>query len=83
MAISDDRRNPSASPNWLAMIDAMEFPVAVMELGMLFVLPMSIVTVIVSPSALPMASMYDENIPAPATGKIILCTISARVAPRL
>ena len=83
MAMSDDRRSPSASPNWLAMIDAMELPVEVIESGILFVLPMSMVTVIVSPKARPMASTYDEKIPEPATGNTTLRTTSARVAPRL
>ena len=83
MAMSDERRKSSASPNWLAMIDAMEFPVEVMESGMLFVLPMSIVTVIVSPKARPMANIYAENIPEPATGNTTLPITSARVAPKL
>ena len=61
MAIKEDRRKSSASPNWLAMIDAMELPVEVIESGMLFVLPISMVTVIVSPNARPMANTYDEK----------------------
>ena len=56
MAISDESLRSSASPNWLAMMDAIEFPVEVMELGMLLVLPISIVTVIVSPKARPIAN---------------------------
>ena len=83
MAISDERRKSSASPNWLAMIEAMELPVEVMESGTLLVLPMSMVTVIVSPRARPIAKIYEENIPEPATGNTILRTTSARVAPRL
>ena len=46
MAMSDERRSPSASPNWLAMMEAIELPVEVIDSGMLLVLPMSIVTVI-------------------------------------
>ena len=83
MAISDERRSPSASPNWLAMIDAMELPVDVIDSGRLLVFPMSIVTVIVSPKARPIANTKDENIPEPATGKMTRLTTSARVAPRL
>ena len=83
IAMSDDSRSPSASPNWFAMIDAMELPVDVIESGMLLVLPMSIVTVIVSPNARPMAKIYEENIPEPATGNMIFLMTSARVAPRL
>ena len=79
MAISDESFKSSASPNWLAMIDAIEFPVEVIESGMLFVLPMSIVTVIVSPKARPIARIYDEKIPEPATGKT---TLRARVSSR-
>ena len=59
MAINDERRKSSASPNWLAMMDAMEFPVEVIESGMLLVLPISIVTVMVSPKARPIAKIYD------------------------
>ena len=81
--MSDESRSPSASPNWLAMIDAIEFPVDVIEFGILLVLPMSIVTVIVSPNALPIANTYEEKIPEPATGNTILRTTSARVAPKL
>ena len=81
--MSDDSLSPSASPNWLAMIDAMELPVDVMESGILLVFPISIVTVIVSPKARPIARIYDENIPDPATGNTILRMTSARVAPRL
>ena len=81
--MSDESRRPSASPNWLAMIDAIEFPVEVMESGILLVLPISIVTVIVSPKARPIANTYDENIPEPATGNTTLRITSARVAPRL
>ena len=55
MAISDESLKSSASPNWLAMIDAIELPVDVIESGMLFVLPINIVTVIVSPNARPIA----------------------------
>lgn len=51
------------------MIDAIEFPVDVIELGMLLVFPINIVTVIVSPKARPIANIYEENIPEPATGK--------------
>ena len=83
MAIKDESRKPSASPNWFAIIEAIELPVEVIEVGILLVLPISIVTVIVSPNARPMANIYDENIPEPATGNIILRTTSARVAPRL
>ena len=83
MAISEERRKSDASPNWLAIIEAIEFPVDVIESGILLVLPISIVTVIVSPKARPMANTYDENIPDPATGNIIFLTTSARVAPRL
>ena len=83
MAMSDERRRPSASPNWFAMIDAMLLPVAVSEAGMLFVFPMSIVTVIVSPRARPMAKMYAENIPDPAKGNTMWRITSALVAPRL
>ena len=81
--MSDDNLSPSASPNWFAMIDAMELPVDVIDSGILLVFPMSIVTVIVSPKARPMANIYDENIPEPATGNTILRMTSARVAPRL
>ena len=55
MAINEEKRKSEASPNWLAIMDAIEFPVDVIESGMLLVLPISIVTVIVSPSARPMA----------------------------
>lgn len=58
MAIKEERRKSSASPNWLAMIDAIELPVEVIESGILLVLPISIVTVIVSPKARPMANTY-------------------------
>ena len=81
--MSDESLKSSASPNWLAMIDAIEFPVEVIESGILFVLPISIVTVIVSPKARPIARIYDEKIPEPATGNITLRITSARVAPRL
>ena len=83
IAMSDESRRPSASPNWLAMIDAIELPVEVIESGILLVLPISIVTVIVSPNARPIANTYDENIPEPATGNTTLRITSARVAPRL
>ena len=56
MAIKEDKRKPSASPNWLAMMLAIVLPVAVSEVGIWLVLPISMVTVIVSPSARPMAS---------------------------
>ena len=81
--MSDDSRSPSASPNWFAMIDAMELPVDVIDSGILLVLPMSIVTVIVSPNARPMAKIYEENIPEPATRNMIFLMTSARGAPRL
>ena len=55
MAINEEKRKSEASPNWLAIMDAIEFPVDVIESGMLLVLPISIVTVIVSPNARPMA----------------------------
>ena len=48
MAISEESLKSSASPNWLAIIEAIEFPVDVIESGILLVFPMSIVTVIVS-----------------------------------
>ena len=60
MAINDERRKSSASPNWLAMMDAMELPVEVIDSGMLLVFPISIVTVMVSPNARPIANTYDE-----------------------
>ena len=78
IAIRDESLKPSASPNWLAIMDAIEFPVEVMESGMLLVFPISIVTVIVSPNARPIAKIYDENIPEPATGNTTLRTTSAR-----
>ena len=31
IAMSDDSRNPSASPNWFAIMLAIEFPVSVIE----------------------------------------------------
>ena len=83
MAIREDNLRPSASPNWFAIMDAMEFPVDVIESGMLFVFHISIVTVIVSPKALPMANIYEEKMPDPATGNITLRTTSQRVAPKL
>ena len=57
IAIREDKRNPSASPNWFAMIEAIEFPVEVIESGIAFVFPINIVTVMVSPNALPIAKM--------------------------
>ena len=57
MAIKEEKRKSEASPNWLAIMDAIEFPVDVIESGILFVLPISIVTVIVSPKARPIAKM--------------------------
>ena len=33
IAMSDDSRNPSASPNWFAIMLAIEFPVSVIEPG--------------------------------------------------
>ena len=83
MAISEDSLKSSASPNWLAIMDAIELPVDVIESGMLLVLPISMVTVIVSPSARPIARIYEEKMPEPATGNITLLITSARVAPRL
>ena len=83
MAINDERRKPSASPNWLAIIEAIEFPVEVIESGILLVLPINMVTVMVSPKARQIAKMYDEKTPEPATGNITLRTTSARVAPKL
>ena len=83
MAINDERRKSSASPNWLAMMDAMEFPVDVIDSGILLVLPINMVTVMVSPNARPIANTYDQKIPEPATGNTTLRTISARVAPKL
>ena len=83
MAINDERRKSSASPNWLAMMDAMEFPVDVIDSGMLLVLPINMVTVMVSPKARPIAKIYDEKIPEPATGNTTLRITSARVAPKL
>ena len=83
MAINDERRKPSASPNWLAIIEAIEFPVEVIESGILLVLPINMVTVMVSPKARPIAKMYDEKIPEPATGNTTLRITSARVAPKL
>ena len=81
--MSDESRKPSASPNWFAMMEAMLLPVAVRDPGMLFVFPISIVTVIVSPKARPMAKMYAENIPDPAKGNTMWRITSALVAPRL
>ena len=46
---------PSASPNWLAMTLAIVLPVEVKDVGRILVLPISIVTAIVSPNALPKA----------------------------
>jgi hypothetical protein len=57
IAIRDERRKPSASPNWLAMIEAIELPVEVIEVGIAFVFPINIVTVMVSPRALPIAKI--------------------------
>ena len=81
IAMSDESFNPSASPNWLAMILAIVFPVVLSVSGIWFVLPISIVTVIVSPNARPMARMYAEKIPEPAIGNITRRITSARVAP--
>ena len=83
MAMSAEKRSPSASPNWFAIILAIVLAVAVSDCGIWLVFPMSIVTVIVSPNALPIANMYDEKIPEPATGKTTSLITSARVAPRL
>ena len=57
MAIRELNFNPSASPNWLAMILAIVLPVSASEVGRLFVLPISMVTAIVSPRARPKARM--------------------------
>ena len=57
IAMSDDSFRPSASPNWLAMILAMVLAVVRRVSGTSLVLPMSMVTVIVSPRARPMAKM--------------------------
>ena len=83
MAINDERRKSSASPNWLAMMDDMELPVEVIESGTLLVFPISIVTVMVSPNARPIANTYEEKIPEPATGNTTFLITSARVAPKL
>ena len=53
MAIKELNFNPSASPNWFAMILAIVLPVSASEVGRLFVLPMSMVTAMVSPRARP------------------------------
>ena len=83
IAISDESLRSSASPNWFAITDAIEFPVDVIEDGILLVFPISIVTVIVSPKALPIARIYEEKIPDPATGNTTFLITSALVAPRL
>ena len=57
MAISELNFNPSASPNWLAMMLAIVFHVSTRDWGRLFVLPISMVTAIVSPKARPRARM--------------------------
>ena len=57
IAMSELNFRPSASPNWLAMILAIVLPVSASEVGRLFVLPISMVTAMVSPKALPKARM--------------------------
>jgi len=71
MAINALNFNPSASPNWLAMILAMVLPVSRNPDGILFVLPMSIVTAMVSPNARPNAKIYEATIPELAIGRLI------------
>ena len=53
IAIRELSFRPSASPNWLAMTLAIVLPVEVKDVGRILVLPISIVTAIVSPNALP------------------------------
>ena len=48
-------RELSFRPNWLAMTLAIVLPVEVKDVGRILVLPISIVTAIVSPNALPKA----------------------------
>lgn len=55
MAISALNFKPSASPNWLAMTEAIVFPGLKIPLGIRLAFPISMVTAIVSPSALPSA----------------------------
>ena len=52
IAIRELSFRPSASPNWLAMTLAIVLPVEVKDVGRILVLPISIVTAIVSPNAL-------------------------------
>ena len=55
MAINEESFKPSASPNWLAMILAIVFPVVRSVSGIWLVFPINIVTAIVSPKARPIA----------------------------
>ena len=65
------------------MILAMVFPVSKIEVGIPLEFPISIVTAIVSPNALPKAKTKAEKIPEPEMGRITYLITSKRVAPKL
>jgi len=70
-----------ASVNSLAMTAAIEYAGSRSDLLICGVFPITIVTAIVSPSALASARTIDPNIPLLAYGKEIFLSVSHRVAP--
>ena len=72
---------PSASPNWLASIEAIVLPGAKRETLKLSALPMIMVTAIVSPMARPKASITPPTIAEIAAGRMMLKMAPQRVVP--
>ena len=79
--ISADTWIPSASPNWLASIEAIVLPGASRERSKFSELPMIIVTAMVSPMALPRASITPPVIDDTAAGRMTLKIAPQRVVP--
>ena len=79
--INDETCDPSASPNWLASIADIVLPGANKEKLKLFEFPIIIVTAIVSPIALPRASITPPTIPEIAAGNVTLMIAPQRVVP--
>src|SRR2546427_3061286 len=75
-------RSPVASVNSLAMTAAMEYPGEKREALMMGVLPMTMVTAIVSPRARARARKTEPKMPAQAKGTTTFHVDSQRVAPR-
>ena len=73
---------PLASANWFAKREDTVLEGANTEVSILLEFPISIVTAIVSPNALPNANMIPPIIPEEAAGNTICKIASQRVAPK-